>query len=140
MTDERIAKAELMLERLQKLDRAVFLRAVEGLSDIWLGLVRSWGSQHRQLADRLLVRAVQIWPDLPQVHEAVAERLAEDGDLKGAEAFYLHALRLAPDRDETWYKLALLRSEARDATGAGPHDSMYARRRVLFASTGSDAR
>lgn len=118
MIIDSAARARLVLERLQKLERRAFLKAVEGLSEIWLGFARALGAERQNLADRLLARAVEVWPGLPEVHEAVAERLAEDGDLEGADAFYQHALKLAPERPETWYELALVRSEARDGAGA----------------------
>lgn len=115
---DRVADARLLLEHLLKLDEAVFRDGGGGLPDTCVDFARAWGGEQRQLVDRILARAVEAWPDLPKVNEAVAMRLAEYGDLKQAEAYFKHALRLAPDRSGTWYQLALVRITAEDLAGA----------------------
>lgn len=115
---DRVADAQLTLEHLLALDSSAFLEGIEGLSQICLDFAQVWGEEQRELSDRLLARVVEVWPNLPEANEAVARRLAEDGDLKGAASYYQHALKLAPERSETWYRLALVRIEARDWAGA----------------------
>jgi len=113
---ERIVDARLVLDHLLKLHAAAFQG--EGLSDICLAFARIWGAEQRELTDRLLARAVEVWPDLPEANEAVAARLAEGGDYRRAAAYYRHALKLAPGRAEIWYRLALVCIEAEDSAAA----------------------
>ncbi|MCX6996461.1 MAG: tetratricopeptide repeat protein, partial [Kiritimatiellaeota bacterium] len=65
-------------------------------------------------AQRLLERLLIIDPTLPRIHKALGQVATMQGDLPGAERYYLSSLKLNPDQYDTRLDLArLLRRQNR---------------------------
>ena len=112
----READARLLLAHVAGRGREAVLANVRGLASAnlaFVGLCRRAGEA--ELADRILARALGLWPNDPALNEAVGQRLAEDGNADGAEAYLHHALAMAPERIAIRFKLAEVRLARGDA-------------------------
>jgi tetratricopeptide (TPR) repeat protein len=115
----READARLVLAHVAKHETGEVLARVAGLAQANLAFAElCLAGGDVELGDRLLARALELWPDDPGLNEAVGQRLADGGDPAGAEAYVSHALARAPARVSAWLKLAELRAARDDTAGA----------------------
>lgn len=116
---DREADARLIWERVLALDEAEVLGEMEGLARPFMVLAAiCLDSEHGELADRLLARAVEVWPEEAQAHEFLAVRRYETGDGEAAEVHFDRAAELAPERVESWFNLGAARAARSDVPGA----------------------
>jgi len=116
---DRQRDAELVLQRLAASDDETLIASIAGLPEanlVFAGFCT--GAGQPALADRILAKALRLWPDDPALNEAVGQRLADEGQYDAAEAYFRHALSVAPDRASTRLSQAELRVRQRDIAGA----------------------
>ncbi len=115
----READARLVWDGLLALDEVEILSDMAGLAGPFLVLAAiCLDSDRAGLTDRLLERAAELWPEEAPAHEFLAVRLFERGDSEGAEAHFVRAVELVPQRVEAWFNLAATRVARADIAGA----------------------
>ncbi|MDP6707906.1 MAG: tetratricopeptide repeat protein [Alphaproteobacteria bacterium] len=111
--------ARLIWNRVLEEEETNILGAMAGLARPFMVLAAiCLESERSGLANRLLEAAVEHWPGQSEVHEFLALRRHEIGDVEAAEAHFERAAALAPERVEAWFNLSAARAGSGDVVGA----------------------
>jgi tetratricopeptide (TPR) repeat protein len=122
-----LGRSDLALRRSADADRA-FERAIEwapGLAELRISIARAYlaASTPAHVANgrNAAQTALELAPDLPEAHGALAHAQELSGDEQAAEQSYEAALRLNPDYHYARRKLLRLALERRDFSKARAH-------------------
>ena len=80
----------------------------------FLGLAYHY-SAHNELAQKMIVQAINLKPDHPEIHKSLGKVYLARGELNRAERCFLKAIDLNPKDAEGWYELGKI-TEAKENT------------------------
>jgi protein O-GlcNAc transferase len=78
----------------------------------FLGLAYHY-SAHNELAQKMIVQAINLKPDHPEIHKSLGKVYLARGELNRAERCFLKAIDLNPKDAEGWYELGKI-TEAKE--------------------------